>query len=91
VTPRWGADIYLYNDAGDGYGSYRLDRFRLKRFDGGFELTRTSEGGFPKRHGQIELRLHGFSATSVVADGLEIEHEDGRLMVGEFRTVRFLL
>ncbi len=81
----------LYNDAGDGYGSYSLDRFRLKRFDGGFDLTRTSEGDFPKRHGRIELRLHGFSATRVIVDGLEIEHENERLIVGEFRTVRFLL
>ncbi len=81
----------LYNDAGDGYGSYRLDRFRLKRFDGGFELTRTSEGAFSGQSGRIELHLHGFLATRVVADGLEIEHENERLMVGEFRMVRFVL
>lgn len=80
----------LYNDAGDGDGPWRLDRFRLTHIEGGFELTKTSEGAFPGRYGRIEVHLHGFSATRVVVDGRETEHENGCARVGEFTTVRFL-
>ena len=60
-------------------------------FDGGFKLKKTSERAFSERYGRIELYLPGFSAAWVVVDAREMEHENGRVQIRKFSTVRFLI
>jgi alpha-glucosidase len=56
-------ESYLYSDAGDGYGPWRVDRFSLSAGEGGLELTRQPEGDYPFPYDEIELFLHGEKPT----------------------------
>lgn len=53
-----------YDDAGDGFGDGRLDRFRL---DGG-RLRREAEGSYPAP-GEVRVVVHGPGAADVTAPG----------------------
>lgn len=50
---------HVYHDAGDGYGDWRLDRFRLERQGSQIDLAWEQEGGFPFPYDEIQLHLHG--------------------------------
>ena len=49
----------LYSDAGDGYGSSRLDRFLLAPHDRGLALTWEAQGEYPFPYSSYKLVFHG--------------------------------
>ena len=56
----------LYSDAGDGYGSYRVDSFRLEEAGVlGYSLIWTSEGNFKWPYSEVKVHTHGFNRFEV--------------------------
>ena len=79
----------LYNDAGDGYGVSRVDRFTLRRDSEGFVVDWTQEGAYPFPFERVEVRVHGASGYQVVVDGNPLPQGQG--VQGPFRTVRVMI
>ena len=70
-----------YDDAGDGAGEHRRDRYVATTRDGRLELVWTSEGAYA-RDGAVRVVLHGSSATTAEVDGDTVQLErDGDLAV----------
>ncbi len=77
----------LYNDAGDGYGPWRVDRFSLNSENGAYELLREIEGEF-ESYSRVWLVVHGAQVKRCSVDSKEVLCEDGRFLVGDFHVVR---
>ncbi len=61
----------LYSDAGDGYGPYRVDNFKLEEAGvSGYSLVWTSEGDFKWPYSETKVHTHGFN-------GLEVKLKKG--------------
>ena len=73
----------LYSDKGDGFGKYRVDRFRLDPVDeGGFQFSWEIEGNYSWRYASVAIKLHGFSADAVMVDGKETLLTDDSCEIG---------
>jgi alpha-glucosidase len=59
----------LYSDAGDGYHTYRVDRFTGSRHGNKLELSRTTVGEYPWPYTSLLLVLHGAEMVSMKIDG----------------------
>lgn len=56
----------IYSDAGDGYGPYRVDTFRLEEIGvTGYELLWTTQGAFPWPYAGTKIHPHGFNGLEV--------------------------
>jgi alpha-glucosidase len=64
-------DSQWYDDAGDGYGSYRLNRFNLSWDAGALKMTWVSEGDYPLPE-FIDILLHGIEPKKITLDGKEV-------------------
>ncbi|MEG3881185.1 glycoside hydrolase family 31 protein [Microcoleus sp. herbarium7] len=62
----------LYSDAGDGYGEWRLDRFRLLQDEQGLELIWQQQGAYEFPYKEIELYLHGMELKQACLDDIEL-------------------
>jgi hypothetical protein len=62
----------LYHDAGDGYGSYRLERYHLTIDGAKIGLHSQVEGDFPAPEDR-GLELVGGKAARVLADGVPVQ------------------
>jgi alpha-glucosidase len=62
----------LYSDAGDGYGQWRVDRFRLVREENNLKLTWEEQGDYPFPYQSIQLHLHGIELQQAWVDGKEV-------------------
>lgn len=82
---------FLYSDAGDGYGEWRLDRFRLLQDEQGLELIWQQQGAYEFPYKKIELYLHGMELKQAWVDGEEsISTLTNRFAVKQpFERVRF--
>lgn len=93
---------FVYSDAGDGYGEWRLDRFRLVRFAEGLELFWEQHGDYPLLYKfpykGIAVCFHGFQPTQSWIDGtespIEVSLQDLRAKIhceftGQFRQAFF--
>ncbi|MGE5655604.1 MAG: TIM-barrel domain-containing protein [Actinomycetota bacterium] len=65
----------LYSDAGDGYGEWRVDRFRVVRNQNELELSCESEGNFISQYGRVQVCLYGFEVEQAWVDGSEVRVE----------------
>ncbi|MGQ0568250.1 MAG: alpha-glucosidase, partial [Armatimonadota bacterium] len=75
----------IYSDAGDGYGSARLDRFIL-RWDGAtLRLLWNSEGEYTFPYSAVVVQVHGMTVRRAVVDGVEVPCEGNRVRTGRFR------
>ena len=61
-----------YDDAGDGHGPGRVDRFNLAAGPSGPVLRWGRDGAYPAP-GRLRVVVHGLSATRAMADGFEVE------------------
>jgi alpha-glucosidase len=61
-----------YDDAGDGFGPGRVDRFNLAAGPSGPVLGWGRDGAFPAPE-RLRVVVHGLSATRALADGLAVE------------------
>jgi alpha-glucosidase len=62
----------LYSDAGDGYGEWRCDRFRLIRDENGLELTWEEQGDYPLPYTSVCVHLHSMELKQAWIDGREV-------------------
>ncbi|MBE9193184.1 glycoside hydrolase family 31 protein [Gloeocapsopsis crepidinum LEGE 06123] len=79
----------LYSDAGDGYGAWRLDKFRIVRNDNSLELSWEQQGNFAFPYQSVQIHLHGFQPSQAYIDGKEIALEDKYLECNPFEQVYF--
>jgi alpha-glucosidase len=63
---------YVYNDAGDGYAEWRVDRFHMRRDENGLELTWEQQGDFAFPYKAAQVHLHGFKLQQAWVDGNEV-------------------
>ena len=89
---------YLYSDAGDGYGEWRIDQFRMVRDENGLELTWEQQGDYPFPYKSVQLQVHGISLQQVWVDGTEVPYQDNSVEYGNavesdrihpFKQIRF--
>jgi len=78
---------FIYNDEGDGYGPWRVDRFSLNNENRSYELLREVEGEF-EGHSHVWLAIHGAQVKRCSVDNQDVSCEEGRFFVGEFQSVR---
>jgi alpha-glucosidase len=72
----------LYSDAGDGYGPYRLDRFRLEPIgQSGYTFSWSFEGDYAWPYRSFALQLHGFNLPSLRIAGQDVLMCEGRALV----------
>ncbi|NIS78790.1 MAG: alpha-glucosidase [Anaerolineales bacterium] len=81
------AESRLFNDAGDGYGTWRVDRFETVMEEGNLRITRSSEGDYPFPYTEVELVLHGIFCRRAWVDGRETAVRDNRFVVVNFKMV----
>jgi alpha-glucosidase len=86
------SDGILYSDAGDGYGDWRLDRFRTTRLAEELRLDWEQEGEFLFPYEGIVVHLHGFTAQEarIDDDQVQVPLQDNKLEIGFFQRVRFI-
>ncbi len=78
----------LYNDAGDGYGAWRLDRFTMQRDADGLTVEWKTDGDFPLPYPAVEVCLHGMTVRQVRVDSELLSTADQQFEVGLFRHLR---
>lgn len=88
----------LYSDAGDGYGPYRLDRFYLGGQNEEFEIrwealeditTAPDHEIYPFPYTEVEICVHGMSASKVWIDDWETPLTGKRFLTTRFRRLRW--
>lgn len=79
----------LYSDAGDGYGKWRIDRFRLGKGENNLELTWEEQGEYSFPYQSVQLHLHGFKPQQAWVDGKEVAVRRNQVECTRFRQVRF--
>lgn len=60
---------YLYTDAGDGFGSSRLDTFRLRSDGDILQISWVEDGDYPLPYQSAHLYLHHAEVETCVVDG----------------------
>jgi alpha-glucosidase len=80
---------YLYGDAGDGYGEWRLEQFQIVRSPGGLELTWEQQGDYAFPYKSVRLHFHGFKVQQAWVDEEEVICQGQQLECQPFGQVRF--
>lgn len=82
----------LYTDAGDGYGDWRLDRFRPRWEAEDLEVEWEQEGTYPFPWAEVEIQMHGFMGRHALVDGKEVPvHKGGRIVAKPFYIAKLSL
>lgn len=79
---------YVYGDAGDGYGEWRLDKFRMVRSENTLELTWEQEGDYAFPYDRMQLHLHGVEVQQVLLDEQEVTCQGQILECTPFQSLR---
>ncbi len=79
----------LYSDAGDGYGSSRVDRFALSWREKALELYWEAQGEYPWPYARVAAQVHGMPVSHAWVDGREVAAQDGCFPIEPLRPVRF--
>jgi alpha-glucosidase len=74
-------ESFLYIDKGDGYGPFRLDRFRISRNSDYLEFTWNSEGAYHWPYQETVVVLHGADLKGVKVDGSTIRVNENQFRV----------
>ena len=78
----------LYSDAGDGYGEWRLDVFRMVLDDNGLELTWEQQGDYAFPYERVQLHVHGFDLQQAWVDGKDVAVQGNYVECVPFAQVR---
>lgn len=81
---------YIYSDAGDGYGEWRLDKFHINRNQEGLELTWEHEGEYAFPYTEIRLHVHGVDVKKAIVDDVEISATK-EIQCNTFKKVHFVM
>ncbi len=82
--------LRLYSDAGDGFGDWRLDTYRLSAKEGALEIIRQSRGNYPFPYNRVTIFLHGASPALAVVDGKGMGLKGRRLELENFERIVFI-
>lgn len=77
----------VYQDAGEGYGDFRVDHFRLLRYEQGLKLTWEQRGNYPLPDGGVQLQLHGGSLQQAWVDGQAVMTQENSLHCHRFQHI----
>jgi alpha-glucosidase len=81
----------IYTDAGDGYGSSRLDHFSQFVRDEAVDLNWKKEGDYPFPYKGVILQFHGAACNQLIVDGEIIQLDNNRAELGMFEVAQFNL
>jgi alpha-glucosidase len=85
----------IYSDSGDGYGTWRVDRFKITREDNTVEIDWENEGDFPLSDNPVELVLHACHVQQAWLDGKAFSFQVDRIklpeLAGTSRVIKFIL
>lgn len=81
---------YIYSDAGDGYGQWRLDRFCLVRDRASLNLSWDAQGEYEFPYQGVQLHLHGMHLEQAWIDGQAVAVAGQKLACDRFREVQLL-
>lgn len=93
IYPQLSGDSYshIYFDEGDGYGQWRIDKFKLARNQNDLIISWDTEGSFPFPYKRILTQLHGFTGDKVWVDGMEEQLHDNYIETPIYQNIRFNL
>jgi alpha-glucosidase len=78
----------IYSDAGDGYGEWRIDDFRLIPNGEFLALNWNNQGDYPFPYQKVRLCLHGVSIKQAWVNETEVEIQENSLYIEPFAQVR---
>jgi alpha-glucosidase len=78
---------HLYSDAGDGYGEWRIDQFRMVRDENGLELTWEQQGEYAFPYKSVQVHLHGFELQQAWVDGTEVDFQGNYIECAQFALI----
>lgn len=76
---------WIYTDAGEGFGPFRLERWAVTPAPDGLRVRRAVMGSLPEDGGPVRLWLHGFQATQAYVDGAVIAVHGSFAMLPPFQ------
>jgi alpha-glucosidase len=79
----------MYSDAGDGYGPYRLDHYKMTvspNRQG--TITWLSQGDYPFPYARVTVHFHGPQVQRIVVDGKELPSQDNIYKTGVFQEIQ---
>ena len=91
VLPGDGEVGFHYQDAGDGYGPWQLDRYLLAMGEGAAILTREVTGHFPGAAHRLSLQPVGMKVVRAESAGRPLPAIDGRFEVAPFQELTLFL
>jgi alpha-glucosidase len=77
----------IYTDAGDGYGSWRLDTFQLTNILGSMDILWDYMGDYPFQYPSVKIQVHGKKLVKVGFDGNICSIQDNSIVIPKFQTV----
>ncbi|MGD2026508.1 MAG: glycoside hydrolase family 31 protein [Anaerolineales bacterium] len=77
-----------YSDAGDGYGSSRVDRYRMEKIGQKIFVGKESDGDYPVEE-KIRLVFHGGGVSRLTADGSSLEVVESQVELPPFKSLQF--
>lgn len=81
-------ESWLYSDAGDGYGPWRIDRFHISKSKTRLDIHCEHEGQYPFPYKKINIHLHGFLANRAWIDNTETFCNKDLVTSGVFDIIR---
>lgn len=76
---------HIYFDAGDGYGSCRLDSFQLSHKQDSMNISWGKEGEYPFPYPHVTIQFHGKQLIKAIVDGNTCTIEDNTLITPIFQ------
>jgi alpha-glucosidase len=84
-------ESFLYSDSGDGYGEWRVDRFKVRWENGELTLDHEFEGDYQLPYDLIMLKLHGARGIKAKINSCNIKIENNLIKLPKLESVTFLI
>ena len=84
-------ESFLYSDSGDGYGEWRVDRFKVHCENGELTLAHEFEGDYQLPYDLIILKLHGARGIKAKINSHNIRIENNLIKLRKLEPVTFLI
>jgi alpha-glucosidase len=75
------SDCHVYSDSGDGYGSWRVDRFHSNSKQKSLEITWVYEGDYPFPQSTVKFQVHGKNLTNATCNGHRCDIHDNSIYI----------
>jgi alpha-glucosidase len=84
-----GFSSHIYQDAGDGYGDYRIDTYHAEIVNKSIVISHTSDGTYPFPYQSIEVVLHSKVIDHAYVDGIELTVHSNSIITKQFDIIDF--